>query len=323
MYMAVCGGRGSGLDTGSNRRSSNGFRKATQKQDDSPTRHTISGADPTLTPLCVLLVVVCKPFFRWPSLAQRRTPDVLSAFTHIPPPTHTYITQAQHGGHESVEEEDGSSHRPSHRTAHSVSHMLGRSAGASLHGAGRLGHVLPRAPQPNLSCPPGCSQEMGLLRGQTRQVDKVEAGTFVMPGSRASFPPSHLPLSCLYFLRHMGPELIEQQRYLPPFDGMEKAQCRARQETGAGGTQQEVRIAISPERNCAVAWIWNRTLFYVLDPTVAHAAISLLDRALCFPMPVMKIKLLGACCLMVESYRGPEPSRLPLTLSEVQSLMGT
>lgn len=49
-------------------------------------------------------------------------------------------------------------------------------------------------------------------------------------GHAAAFPPSHLSLSCLQFLRHMGADLIEQQRYLSQPDCLEKAQCQARQQ---------------------------------------------------------------------------------------------
>ena len=49
-------------------------------------------------------------------------------------------------------------------------------------------------------------------------------------GHAAVFPPSHLSLSCLQFLRHMGADLIEQQRYLSQPDCLEKAQCQARQQ---------------------------------------------------------------------------------------------
>jgi len=76
---------------------------------------------------------------------------------------------------------------------------------------------------------------------------------------------------------------------------------------GGGRTEERQKGTVFLElRNDAVEWMWYRSYSYGLHPAVAHAAVSLLDRALCFPMPSDKVKLLTACCMMIESHRGPD-----------------
>jgi hypothetical protein len=43
-----------------------------------------------------------------------------------------------------------------------------------------------------------------------------------------------------------------------------------------------------------------------LHPTVAHIAVSLMDRALCYTVPVSKLKLLGASYLVLGLIGRPE-----------------
>lgn len=68
--------------------------------------------------------------------------------------------------------------------------------------------------------------------------------------------------------------------------------------------------------------MWNVAVQCDLRPAVAHSAISLLDRALCFTLPKRKAGLLGACCLLIESYRAPGPIQR-FSFSQVQELTGT
>jgi len=146
------------------------------------------------------------------------------------------------------------------------------------------------------------------------RVDHVK-NRYTLARHAAVFPPSHLSLSCLQFLRHMGADLIEQQRYLSQPDCLEKAQCQAR--------QQEVGEEISRGIRDGVAdLMWAYTSLFDITPALTHAAVSLMDRALCFTMPASKVTLLGLCCLMIESHHAPQPIQR-LSLLQVQHLTGT
>ena len=80
-------------------------------------------------------------------------------------------------------------------------------------------------------------------------------------GHAAVFPPSHLSLSCIQFLRHMEADLIEQQRYLSQPDCLEKAQCQAR--------QQEVGEEISRGMRDGVAdFMWAYTSLFDVTPAL-------------------------------------------------------
>lgn len=84
---------------------------------------------------------------------------------------------------------------------------------------------------------------------------------------------------------------------------MEKAQCQARQEALVADTQQATGGTVSKgDRNEVAGRIWSPAIQFDLPPSVAHSAVSLFDRALCFTMPAYKTMLLAACCLFIESY---------------------
>lgn len=121
----------------------------------------------------------------------------------------------------------------------------------------------------------------------------------------------------------MGSDMIEQQRYLSRYGDLEKAQCHARQVAAVAGTQQATGEPISIEFWVQVInWMWDLAVQCELHPAVAHAAISLLNRALCFTLPKRKVGLLGACCLLIESYRAPGPIQR-ISFSQVQESTGT
>lgn len=301
----------------------------TDQQGKSPTRHERNSAAPPLLLLCVRLCLGMSGLHPLAACISARLGWATKASSEVFSPSHSPLTtshhrQAQHGRPKDGKEEGGHDPSPSYCAAHTFTTCWVEIPGvlyAVLDGLDTIS--LSRLSQASSTLHAAVERWASFAAKRDwaavpygLQVDEVDVGT---PRSQAVFPPSQLPLRCLQFMREMGPKLIEQQRY-SPVDGMEKAQCRARQQRAAGGTQEEVGNAISHERNCAVAWIWDRASFFVLDPAVTHAAISLLDRTLCYPMPASKVRLLAMCCMVVESHRGPPSSSSPLTHFEVEHL---